>query len=326
MRSFLWLGLIVSMSWSSVALAVQGTVRLKNGGFVEGDVFEELPGERVSVRTVDGTARSIPWAEVERVEHGAAPAPAPTQVPVAAEPRPLTPYDAGTGAPAPPPPEHEPAPAFAPAPSNDGASAEDRYDDATMTLFGALGLLGNVAIDVEATLFMNGVTEEDAASDDKDLELAYGGGAQLDVPLHRFFSLAGQLQLTSWAPKGAEGDRRALFIDVLAAPRLRFPFPLGGGSFGVAYLQVPLGLGYVSFPGDTDPSVSPALVVGVSAGFMALLSEHIGLAFELGWLHHSFSVDIEESFATVNGDIRIESKSDWSVNQALLQLGLVIDF
>jgi hypothetical protein len=328
MRSFVWLGLIVAMSWSSVALAVEGTVRLKNGGFVEGDVFEELPGERVSVRTVDGAVRSIPWAEVDRVEHAAAPAPAPTPPPSAAQPTAVTPYDAGTGAPAPPPPEEE-QPSTTPAAqswSSYGDSVEERSDDVTLTLFGALGLLGNIAIDGEATLTMNGVTEEQAGSDDYDLDLAYGGGAQLDVPVHRFFSVSGQLRLTSWMPKDVEGSRPATFIDVLAAPRLRFPFPLGAGSFGVAYVQVPVGLGHVHFPGDADPTVSPALVVGFSAGFIALLSEHVGLAFEIGWLHHSFSVEIEQTLSTGTGDILIESESDWSVNQALLQAGLVIDF
>jgi len=146
------------------------------------------------------------------------------------------------------------------------------------------------------------------------------------VPVHRFFSIAGQLRLTSWAPKQAEDDRRALFIDVLAAPRLRFPFPLSAGSWGVAYVQVPIGLGYVDVPGEFEYSLSPVLVIGASAGFMALLSEHIGLAIELGWLHHSFTASFDETVSTISGDVRIEGESDWSVNQALLQVGLVIDF
>jgi hypothetical protein len=314
------------MSWSSVALAVQGTVRLKNGGFVEGDVFEELPGERVSVRTVDGAVRSIPWAEVDRVDHAAAPAPAPTPAPTPVEPAALTPYDAGTGAPAPPPPEEGWAPASAQTAPTHGAAADDRYNDVTLTLFGALGPLGHVSVDIDATLSMNGVTQVESGSDDDDLDLAYGGGAQVDVPLLRFFSLAGQLRLTSWAPKSAESDRRALFVDVLTAPRLRFPFPLGGNSFGVAYVQAPMGLGYVHRPGDAEGSVSAAIVVGMSTGFMALLSEHIGLALELGWLHHRFRIDLDETIATGSGDIQIESELHWVVNQALLQLGLVIDF
>jgi hypothetical protein len=81
------------------AWALPGTVRLKNGGWVEGEILEMLPGERVSVRGADGTTRTIPWAEVERVDQGqpapaaaapaaAAPAalPAPSEAPTAAAP------------------------------------------------------------------------------------------------------------------------------------------------------------------------------------------------------------------------------------------------
>lgn len=54
------------------AWALPGTVRLKNGGWIEGEILEMLPGEHVSVRLADGAARTIPWAEVERVEQGQA--------------------------------------------------------------------------------------------------------------------------------------------------------------------------------------------------------------------------------------------------------------
>jgi hypothetical protein len=59
------------------AWAIPGTVRLKNGGWVEGDVLEVLPGQSVSVRIADGSVRQIPWAEVERVDEQAASAPPP---------------------------------------------------------------------------------------------------------------------------------------------------------------------------------------------------------------------------------------------------------
>lgn len=312
------LGLVLLVAWSSVAFAVEGTVRLKNGGFIQGDVLEVLPGEHVSVRTSDGSVRNIAWDEIDRVDEAQAATPAAPAVPAepAPEPVPLPP---------PAPVVVEASEPLATMVIDYDAMAALRYDDVTLTLFGALGLLGNAAYDVEGTL--TGATVATVRdSDDADLDLAYGGGAQLDVPAHRYFSLAAQLRLTSWAPKSGDSGRRALFVDATVAPRLRFPFALSAGSFGVGYVQVPLGLGYVDFPDEGDVTVSPALVVGVSAGFMALLSEHLGLSLELGWLHHSFSVDYEETIATASGDVLIASESAWSVNQVLFQLGLVIDF
>jgi hypothetical protein len=68
------------------AWALPGTVHLKNGGWIEGEVLEMLPGERVSIRGSDGTTRTIPWAEIERVDQAqAAPAAAPV-APQAASP------------------------------------------------------------------------------------------------------------------------------------------------------------------------------------------------------------------------------------------------
>lgn len=77
--------LIVSILLSSSAVwAVPGKVRLKNGGWVEGDVLEVQPEDHVTVRIADGTVRQIPWAEVEGVDEQPPPTPAPA--PAAAEP------------------------------------------------------------------------------------------------------------------------------------------------------------------------------------------------------------------------------------------------
>lgn len=322
LRSAVGLGVLVWLAWGSVAFAIEGTVRLKNGGFIHGDVLEHLPGERVSVRTSDGAVRNIPWEEVERVEEGSAAAPAP-EPPAAAQP----------AAPA----AVEPAPTYGHAPppaaqswSEPQASPdEDRFNDVTLTLFGLLGVLGNAAVDGEVTVTQGGLPETSSESTDLDLELSYAAGLQLDVPVHRYFSIAPQVRLTSWWPKESEVDDKALFIDFLVAPRLRFPFVLSPGAIGVPYVQVPLGISYVDLPTEDvdDLALSPALTAGVSAGFLALLSKHVGFSLELGWLLRSFSLEYEIDVGDLpSGPITVESESDWSVTQVTIQLGLVIAF
>ncbi len=66
-------------------------VHLANGGRVRGTVFDEDPVKGVTVKLLDGTTRTIPMAEVARVQYGpaaaaAAPAPAPAPPPAPAAP------------------------------------------------------------------------------------------------------------------------------------------------------------------------------------------------------------------------------------------------
>jgi hypothetical protein len=317
-RSF-WLGLIIVMSWSSAALAVQGTVRLKNGGFIEGDVLEHVPGERVTVRLSDGTVRNIPWADVERFEE------TPT-----AEPAPLAPSPAPVAAPAAsqhvPAPTYEAAPIQEPSPSAEAEIEEDtsHFNRITLTMFGTLGVLGEATYDGVATITDGVDIVEEESSGEADLAVSYGGGLQLDVPLHRHFSIAGLTRILSWT--GEDGERRALFVDFLAAPRLRFPFELSPGSLGVFFLQVPIGASYVDLPRDNDASVSAAFAVGVSTGFMALLSEHFGVSIELGWMHRAFSVEQEEEISTPAGFFSADVETDLTMAQPFFQLGLVAAF
>jgi hypothetical protein len=60
-----------------VALAApHGTVHLKNGGRIHGELMEVLPDEYVTVRLPDGTVRKIPWEKVGEVKETPASQPA----------------------------------------------------------------------------------------------------------------------------------------------------------------------------------------------------------------------------------------------------------
>jgi hypothetical protein len=313
-NSLVLIGLLAYFGWSSVALAIEGTVRLKNGGFVHGDMLEHLPGERVSVRTSDGTVRNIPWEEVERVEEGSGRA---REAELDARPQPTS-YATPAATPTSPGADAEPA-SIDLAPGGN----EDRFNAVTLGLFGLLGVLGSASVDVEArSTAFTGASMTERSFFEEDLALSYGGSVQLDVPLHRHFSLAPQVRLTWWRPDPSESKERALFVDGMVAPRLRFPFLLSEGAIGVVYFQVPVGASYVDLP--IDVSVSPAFALGVSGGFTALLSKHVGLALELGWLNRWFTT--EEGPESGDWVDPVEYVSDWSVSQVTIQLGLVVAF
>ena len=101
---------LVALAVAGAALAVtpvawagegQDIVYLVNGGRVRGTVFMEDPVNGVTVKLIDGTTRTIPKAEVARVQYGpeaAAPAPAPAAP--AAPGAPLPGYGPAPGAPA----------------------------------------------------------------------------------------------------------------------------------------------------------------------------------------------------------------------------------
>lgn len=67
--------------------APEGTVYLKNGGRIHGEIMEVEPDEFVTVRLPDGSVRKIEWERVERVDDKPAPTPPPAPArPVSSEP------------------------------------------------------------------------------------------------------------------------------------------------------------------------------------------------------------------------------------------------
>ena len=59
------------------APAALDTVYLNDGGFVRGTVVENRPNDRVVIKTLTGELRSIPWADIKKLELAGAAQPAP---------------------------------------------------------------------------------------------------------------------------------------------------------------------------------------------------------------------------------------------------------
>jgi hypothetical protein len=71
MKRFVCMVLVVSLSASPAILAAQAyyedVVYLHNGSIIRGTIVEQIPGERVSIRTSDGSVFVFPFEDVERI-------------------------------------------------------------------------------------------------------------------------------------------------------------------------------------------------------------------------------------------------------------------
>jgi hypothetical protein len=80
--------------------AEAGVIRLKNGGFINGDIMEVMPQQYATIKLADGTIRKIEWSDIERVDTSATtapePAPAAAQAPVVTTPVPVAPVAPAT--------------------------------------------------------------------------------------------------------------------------------------------------------------------------------------------------------------------------------------
>jgi hypothetical protein len=71
-------------------------IHLKGGGILRGTIIDAIPGNQARIQLATGEIATVPWAQIERIDHSTAQAPSPT-------PSPATPAT-GSTAPAPPPP------------------------------------------------------------------------------------------------------------------------------------------------------------------------------------------------------------------------------
>jgi hypothetical protein len=200
------------------------------------------------------------------------------------------------------------------APSSALADDDDpRAMALTLTAFGTLGMLGSLSVD----------------GAEVDLAVSYGGGFQLDVPLQRYVSAAAIVRTMAWSAQ--TNDPRSLLLDLLVAPRLRFPIAFGKQGLAIPFLQVPIGLSHLfgEESNGEDAQGSPneqAFAIGVGLGAIILLSESFGLSLELGWLRRSYSTSYSQYIVTSGVGIDVEVDADITISEAYFQPGLTIAF
>jgi hypothetical protein len=61
---------------SAPAPAARDSIYLKNGGIIRGTPVDAIPGDHARIELVTHEIQSVAWADVLRIEHGAAPPPA----------------------------------------------------------------------------------------------------------------------------------------------------------------------------------------------------------------------------------------------------------
>lgn len=156
------------------------------------------------------------------------------------------------------------------------------------TMFGLklmVGLGGEVEID-----------DVGIASIEDDLEPTFGGGFEVDFPLHRYFLLGGMVSFHSWIwDEASDADLdRSILLDFSVVPKLRYPFKK---SVFAITLGVPVGLCVDLLDDDILPAAEVDTGIGfnlsVLIGLQAYLSSSFGLMAELGYTFHSFSHEVE---------------------------------
>lgn len=217
------------------------------------------------------------------------------------------------------------------APSSALAADDDpRATALTLTAFGTLGMLGSLSMDGELKASSPDVDlmNEAAPQYEVDLAVSYGGGFQLDVPLQRYVSAAAIVRMMGW--RAQTDGPRSLLLDLLVAPRLRFPIAFGKQGVAIPFLQVPIGLSHMfgDSPNGEDAVGTPdeqAFAIGVGLGAIILLSESFGLSLELGWLRRSYSTSYSHYIVTSGGGIDVEVDAI-TISEAYFQPGLTIAF
>ncbi|MFK7987203.1 MAG: hypothetical protein AB8I08_14360 [Sandaracinaceae bacterium] len=149
------------------------------------------------------------------------------------------------------------------------AAAQDP-DDLRLGGHFALGVLG------EADASIGGL------SGSAELDPTLGFGARVDLPVHDYVAIGGQLELLFFDQGRA--DREAVF-DFNAYVRLRYAIELSRDSMWIEpYVQLPFGLALAAFQEGDD--VWPGFNTGALAGAWFIFDFPLSFYAEVGWRHH----------------------------------------
>ena len=61
-------------------------IHMKNGGLMRGTMIEVIPDVQARMQLVTGEIATVPWQQIDRIEHGGAPSPAPAPAPASKPP------------------------------------------------------------------------------------------------------------------------------------------------------------------------------------------------------------------------------------------------
>lgn len=278
------------------ALAAAGVVHLKNGGWVEGDVMEVVPDQRVTIRLRDDTVREIAWDQVDHVEQRVAPPPPPP---------PPTAAPVQRAYPLPPPRWQPPNDSESWRNHDDYARRRHRAHRDAVVRLPTLAFLGQLtaggSVDAEAQ------EDFDSESASRSLLPGFGVGAELSLPVSRFFALG---VLFNYSRLKVEDAREAVgFLDGAFVPRVQFAF----GSDALVlrtFVEVQIGIGWADLPNATSSAVTgvtPVFDIGPSAGFELFASDRVGFLLKFGWVYHVFGFDVHGGNVTESATLEYQT-------------------
>ncbi|MEZ4267642.1 MAG: PEGA domain-containing protein [Myxococcota bacterium] len=150
----------------------------------------------------------------------------------------------------------------------------------------------------------------ETASGDSDLNLSYGFGLYLDIPMRSVFALGVELGFGTWTTKfHSDSDLGPNFnVDIGFVPRFRVPIK----DVAEIYLSIPVGLtiGVDKTVGLDDnektTNVGPGVYLGLYLGGKVYVTQSLGIFLEGGWTAHFwiFATDPTTQWTTRHGAIR----------------------
>lgn len=148
-----------------------------------------------------------------------------------------------------------------------------------------------------------------ATSNTLGLDVSFGGGLYLDIPLRSVFALGVELSVASWQTEfHNDNDLGPNYtIDIGFVPRFRVPF----GRVAEAYVSIPLGLtiaidNTVDFSDEETRNIGPGFFLGIYLGGKFYFAERFGVFLEGGWTAHVaiFATDPTTTWTTRHGSMR----------------------
>lgn len=176
-----------------------------------------------------------------------------------------------------------------------------RYGDKLPEEASALRLTGRLMFG------LGGELDETVAGGDYgpyDMLTTYGFSLGIEAPVHPYILLGGFVQFAKWNTEGDDenGVDRSTLWEVVAFPKLRYPV-VSGDHVLELYAGPVLGASNNSLDEEYGGDVATSafgLTVGVCAGAAYFVSPDVGLSFEIGYQHRSYSfggdADVELSF------------------------------
>ena len=187
------------------------------------------------------------------------------------------------------------------------AAADDGLDTPYVAPKLMLGFGGGTDVDFNSDSVLGAIDNEES------LEPSYGVGIAGFNPMG-LFALGGQLSLISWGEDRQDASR-SLFFEVSALPQLNLAL-----AIVEVYLNVPIGL-TVDFADDDayGPGNTVHTGLGWHLGFMVgarVGLGDLGLLAEVGFIHRSFSHEVENEALMETWDV------DMELDQAALNVGV----